>query len=252
MYSMPGCAAYCMWSVLFSLHYSVGPWKLNGSPLPPGLEQVCKAWQSGLIFKADLCPPLMARFLRSRVWRLTTCVSLDELQGRKNSHFSVCLSLWELWRQFASSRNFRPCKWKTRLVNKLSLERIGFMLPGSLARASDSPDWKEFQVHQQKYPGKGALEASLSPWPEEPCSIIQKSRITTFLEIGRGLLWKEHIKLSSGFPSIAVDAINPIYSGSVVSKMKYRELDTFQICWITHLNVGINLRKFKCSWFTMC
>lgn len=139
---MPGCAAYCMWSVLSSLHYSVGPWKLNGSPLPPGLEQVCKAWPSGLIFKADLCQSLMARFLRSRVWRLTTCVSLDELQGRKNSHFSVCLSLWELWWQFASSRNFRPCKWKTRLINKMSLRKNWIYTSGQLSKDFRFPKLK--------------------------------------------------------------------------------------------------------------
>ena len=81
-------------------------------------------------------------------------------------------------------------------------------------------------------------------WYRIPRSTTFLPSLKTLGEMDTGLLWKEHIKLSSGFPRISRDCKSHLHSGSLMSKREYKDLDIFEICWIIHLNVGINLWKF--------
>lgn len=76
-------------------------------------------------------------------------------------------------------------------------------------------------MYQQIYSGIGALEVNMisvsQSWPEDPAQRVSKHHYFSSIfedstDTDTGLLWKNHVKLSSGFLSTAVSAVNTTYS----------------------------------------
>lgn len=101
---------------------------------------------------------------------------------------------------------------------------------------------KKFQVYEQKYPGNGTLEASMVSvfqcCPEGPCSIllqrIPKYHHFSSIFVGwcKFAMERAHIFRLSRYCYKCCKS--HICSGSLMSKMEYKDLDTLGICWTIH------------------